>query len=918
MHTYFDRASSVEEIQHSLQQLVKELLATFAPQRAAVLRQEETVDLCLLAELSYADVKQHEHPVRLLSGLCRLLVKAGERKFLQYALALSHTLYAFQCRHRESWYIAALYRGLAQIGLGFTQLGVKNVSNGLAGHAHFTLMAVDRALGYWALCSAAIANRNLKLAVNFTQQWRQAARAGNLKQETVRSGIAHYLLALVMGDLSVCPHSIDGLLSKTTPAWEPIVHELDAWTRAMQSGVSLAASPLAEPFPLFLGLAWLPSETSLPEAEPLPSSHFARLCEIRRRFCYPQAIASLSAEQIEHYANWLALWELPRPLYDFETILRNKAIDRNLRYVMTRLLGRQVLETVTQKTALDPEVATQHDAVILVMDVRKYSALSEHRTPGEIFDLLNPIFKMMHEELERTDGTILEFVGDCIIIVWNTFKKQQTRMAEILFCTMQALNRIRMHNALSSQAGLPEIRVGVGLHTGPVALGYLGGLPRCHLTVLGNTINLAARLESSSKEFPAEMIVSESCFEGGSSDVWKEPSRVNFSVRDLGEHAMRNIERPVHLYGLSPLLRSWVDFVPMGFVAWPEQGVVYLDTGNSGEPGIIDHHHRSHTEHSACELLLAHPELLLEHLKDIPPVQREFRVHHAPDLDCASTLYAAYELLEKDPRLDLLRRLAAYISRIDQGRVPQPEYLHDSLLGVCIAHQKLVRERLGGDLTDFHLLEAELRVIDAAMYLLETQVGEGDFASIFQRQPDWFAEERRLIRQDRSQYQEDVRQRSHTYRARVNGVETPVIGLWLDHPQSVFFTLWGRNDPDAPGGKGYQFLVVDWSQPGKNRFILSVDPDAGTNLEGLGQLLERHETAKRAQLGKKRPIHPIRYPADNSDPWYFGQGHQYTIIDAPWEGTVLTAEEAQRIHEHWKNGWYGRQSEFLAFYEEKA
>jgi len=51
-----------------------------------------------------------------------------------------------------------------------------------------------------------------------------------------------------------------------------------------------------------------------------------------------------------------------------------------------------------------------------------------------------------------------------------------------------------------------------------------------------------------------------------------------------------------------------------------------------------------------------------------------------------------------------------------------------------------------------------------------------------------------------------------------------VEGLWLDHPQSRIFKLWARNDPQAPGGKGYSFLLVDWSQPGKNRFVLSVDP----------------------------------------------------------------------------------------------
>ena len=108
------------------------------------------------------------------------------------------------------------------------------------------------------------------------------------------------------------------------------------------------------------------------------------------------------------------------------------------------------------------------------------------------------------------------------------------------------------------------------------------------------------------------------------------------------------------------------------------------------------------------------------------------------------------------------------------------------------------------------------------------------------------------------------------------------------------------SDPSAPGGQGYPFLTVDCSQPQKNRFIISVAPESGTHLKGLGQRLEQREALKRKHLGQERPVEPIRYPSDNSDPWYFGQGHQYTIIDSPWEGTILTAEEVQNIHESWQ------------------
>lgn len=175
----------------------------------------------------------------------------------------------------------------------------------------------------------------------------------------------------------------------------------------------------------------------------------------------------------------------------------------------------------------------------------------------------------------------------------------------------------------------------------------------------------------------------------------------------------------------------------------------------------------------------------------------------------------------------------------------------------------------------------------------------GDFAYIFQFAPEWFEAEKHLIETDRKQYKEDVRL-GHAYSAPIRGVSEAVTGLWLDHPKSIFFRIWAWSDPNAPGGNGYKFLSLNLSEPGKNRFVIGVDPASGTTLNGLGEFLEKHESDKRRQIGKERPVHPIRYPADNSDPWYFGQGHGYAVIDSPGEGTVLTAEEVRKIHEKWK------------------
>jgi hypothetical protein len=273
----------------------------------------------------------------------------------------------------------------------------------------------------------------------------------------------------------------------------------------------------------------------------------------------------------------------------------------------------------------------------------------------------------------------------------------------------------------------------------------------------------------------------------------------------------------------------------------------------------------------------------------------ELRVHSQPDLDCAASLAVCYELLRPAPRRELLGALADYVGDVDEGRIPEPERIADSLYGVFVAHQELVR-RAGGD-ADREQLQAGLRVVDAALLLAEAT--GAPLSAVFATEPEWFGEERALLRADRATYQEEDAPRATPYRAFVPGAGE-ALGLWLDHPRSLLFKHWARTDPRAPGGQGYPFMAVDWSEPGRRRYVISVPPDAGLHLEGLGAALEAEERRRRLELGQPRPTEPRRRPCDNADPWYFGQGHGYTIVDAPAGGTVLEAAEVRQIHTTWR------------------
>lgn len=883
-----------------LQNLAKRLL--FKPE--GDIHETGEINLKSLSDLPYSNLKSQKRPVFLLSELCRLLIRLGDRASLGICMELSNKIYPFKCNKNESLTISHLYRGISQIGLKTTDLGIKNVAIGLSGQEAFSLVPEDRTLGFWALMSAAITKKNIRLALSFAEKWRKAAFDGEMTSEIFRSTAAILLFHLLEGDETDVSDNLDVLKTTASGEWRKTADYFDDWVRAINNNECLEfhdSMGVFETQPLFLGLDWRPHAPLEDPSAEVYSNDFSILCKIRRKLCNEHAIQQLSAAEVEKLSDVYKKWELSRPLWEFESRLKHSDRIKYYNASMTRLFGNRLFDRIVGDTPLDPNLAYHDQSVLLFMDVRKFTSLCEKCSPGEVFTVLNPIFKIMNEELEKAGGVILDFSGDCIAVIFNIFEDQRSGIGDILYYTVSSLKRIYLHNAMSLQTGQPEIRIGVGINKGPVAMGYVGGLERCHLTVMGSAINVAARLETASKTLPGEIIVSEYCFDGGAPDVWANPEAVNFTVRDLGPYdQMRNVSQPIRLFGVGPLIKYWVDFVPMGFVAVPESGVVYLDVGNANESGIIDHHFESETANSACELLVRNPELLLDHVKDLPPSRIEFRLHSSPDLDCAATLYAAQELMDIAPRTPILCKLAEYVSLVDQAKIPDPEWMSDSLYGVFQAHRLLVSKKLGPKMTDFKTLEAQVRVVDSAMYLMEASENKANFSSIFGERLEWFTEEKEFIRADMVRYKADIELRSHTYVARVNGRSNPVVGLWIDHPQSIFFRIWAWSDPGAPDENGYGFLALDLSEDEKNRFVIGVDPASGTDLNGLGQLLERHESEKRRELNKERPIHPIRYPSDNSDPWYFGQGHEYAVIDSPGRGTVLTAEEVRGIHEGWE------------------
>jgi len=150
----------------------------------------------------------------------------------------------------------------------------------------------------------------------------------------------------------------------------------------------------------------------------------------------------------------------------------------------------------------------ERELVVLFSDIRAFTNFSEHRLPYDVVFVLNQYFKAMSEQVEAHGGHVDKFIGDGLMALFgldcdrDTACRQAVAAVKGMSEQLEILNR-DLKNELSE-----SLRIGIGLHVGQVIVGRIGHGSAANLTAIGDTVNVASRLEPLSKQFKAEAVIS--------------------------------------------------------------------------------------------------------------------------------------------------------------------------------------------------------------------------------------------------------------------------------------------------------------------------------------------------------------------------------------------------------------------------
>ncbi len=173
------------------------------------------------------------------------------------------------------------------------------------------------------------------------------------------------------------------------------------------------------------------------------------------------------------------------------------------RFVPTQFVSFLDKTSITDVNAGD---SVKKDLAVLFLDIRGFTSISEKMTTEENFKFLNSFLKRMSPHIHEAGGFVDKFIGDAIMALFPDSPENAVRAAIDMQKELVSYNNHRQSN------GYPSIKVGIGVHTGELMLGTVGTSDRLDTTVIGDTVNLASRLENLTKEYNCSIIISEQVF----------------------------------------------------------------------------------------------------------------------------------------------------------------------------------------------------------------------------------------------------------------------------------------------------------------------------------------------------------------------------------------------------------------------
>ena len=222
--------------------------------------------------------------------------------------------------------------------------------------------------------------------------------------------------------------------------------------------------------------------------------------------------------------------------YSSEKIHKNK---------ITKAFGKYVSPVIVDEIVKNPDKlklgGEKRELSIFFSDIRGFTSISEKMEPEKLASFLNQYLTEMAYIVMKNKGLVDKYIGDAVMALWNAPLNEENHPELACITALEMKSQLKELNKKWETQKLPEMRIGMGINTGKAVVGNLGSLNRFDYTAIGDSVNLAARLESITKQYSVDIIISEFTY---------EKIKDKFSCRLLDKVAVKGKTEPIKIYEL--------------------------------------------------------------------------------------------------------------------------------------------------------------------------------------------------------------------------------------------------------------------------------------------------------------------------------------------------------------------------------
>lgn len=228
----------------------------------------------------------------------------------------------------------------------------------------------------------------------------------------------------------------------------------------------------------------------------------------------------------------------------FNSMLDGLAEREKIKDTFGRFMSVEIAEKLLSEKKVNL-MGEEIEATILFSDIRDFTPLSEKLSAAELVDFLNLYFSHVVKPIHANGGVVNKFIGDAVMAVFAPIFGNAGHEEAAVRAALEMKRALDEFNALEKY---PAVKAGIGIHRGRLVAGNIGTEERMEYTFIGDNVNIASRIETETKNFQTDILMSE--------DVVNKINKDNFKGFDfvkLGPVVMKGKSVPLSLYGMKPV-----------------------------------------------------------------------------------------------------------------------------------------------------------------------------------------------------------------------------------------------------------------------------------------------------------------------------------------------------------------------------